>query len=200
MTSPNLILYGIHVAMWSSFCAARLFMRGRPGLRNAQSGGLQALREYTAAYSRTLLVFHMCGIAMFYVGVAKARLDRPAQPWVSAHRSVGVLIIVLGATLIAWAIASLHSWRFRAKLDEGHQLATTGAFKVLRHPIYAGMNLAALGTLLWVSTPVVWIGVILIVLGSDLRARAEESLLQKAFGSAYTEYSKRTKRFIPCVY
>jgi len=200
MTSSNLILYGIHVAVWSLFCAARLFMRGRPGLIKTHSGGLQASREYTAAYSRTLLVFHICGIAVFYVGVAKARLDQPVQIWASAHRAVSVLVIVMGATLIAWAIASLHSWRFRAKLDEGHQLATTGAFKLLRHPIYAGMNLAALGTLLWVSTPMVWIGVILIVLGSELRARAEESLLQKAFGLAYAEYSKHTKRFIPYIY
>jgi protein-S-isoprenylcysteine O-methyltransferase Ste14 len=177
MTSAALILYGMHVALWSLFCAARLWMRGRPGLANAHSAGLRASREYTAAYSRTLLVFHVCGIAMFYVGVATAPLGRSVQTW-----------------------TSVHSWRFRAKLEEGHQLTTTGVFRFLRHPIYSGMNLAALGTLLWVPTPMVGIGFILIVLGSELRARAEESLLHSAFGSTYAEYSKHTKRFIPYIY
>ncbi|HJQ38796.1 MAG TPA: isoprenylcysteine carboxylmethyltransferase family protein [Thermoanaerobaculia bacterium] len=200
MTSSNLILYGIHVALWSLFCAARLFMRGRPGLRNVHSGGLQASREYTAAYSRALLAFHMCGIAVFYLGVAKAPLGGSEQTWTSPRRAAGVLIIVLGATLIGWAIVSLRSWRFRAKLGEGHVLTTTGAFGLLRHPIYSGMNFAALGTLIYAPTPVVWIGFILVVLGSELRARAEESVLRSAFGSSYAEYSKHTKRLIPFVY
>jgi protein-S-isoprenylcysteine O-methyltransferase Ste14 len=200
MSSSAMVLYTIHVALWISFCAARLFVLQRRGLRTTRSTGATASREYTAAYSRTLLIAHTCGIAVFYFGVAKAPLTQSPPTWVFAQRVIGVLILALGATLIAWAIASLRSWRFRAKLNKGHELATGGAFRVLRHPIYSGMNLAALGTLLWVPTPVVWIGFILIVLGSDLRARAEETLLHRAFGSEYAEYSTRTKRFIPYVY
>lgn len=79
-------------------------------------------------------------------------------------------------------------------------MTTTGAFRLLRHPIYSGINLAALGTLLWVPTPMVRIGFMLIVVGSELRARAEESVLHSAFGLAYAEYSKHMKRFIPYVY
>ena len=38
------------------------------------------------------------------------------------------------------------------------------------------------------------------VFGSDLRARAEEALLDKAFGSVYRDYRARTRRFLPGIY
>ena len=100
----------------------------------------------------------------------------------------------------SWAMAHFRSWRFRAKLDQGHQLATQGPFKLLRNPIYMGLNLLALGTAFWVPTTIVWIGFVLMVLGSDLRARSEASILKKAFGPTYTDYAARTCRFVPGVY
>jgi len=200
MSDSVRILYAIHVGLWISFIAARLFVRSGGGLRNAPPTAPRVSREYTAAYSRVFLVFHACGIVVFYAGVVTARPADSVHAGTPAQRVVGGLVIAVGAALIGWAIVSLHSWRFRAKLDAGHQLTTTGAFRLLRHPIYSGMNLAALGTVLWVPTPVVGIGFMLIVLGSEVRARAEEALMHRAFGSAYSEYSKRTKRFIPCVY
>jgi protein-S-isoprenylcysteine O-methyltransferase Ste14 len=41
---------------------------------------------------------------------------------------------------------------------------------------------------------------VLMAIGSDLRARAEETLLQLAFGDSYQAYCARTARFIPGVY
>ena len=97
-------------------------------------------------------------------------------------------------------MAFFHSWLFRAKLDQGHQLATKGPFRLLRHPIYMGLNLLSPGTAIWVPTVTVWIGFVLMVVASDLRARSEESLLAHAFGSTYTDYCAHTRRFIPRLY
>ena len=101
---------------------------------------------------------------------------------------------------MAWALVYFRSWRFRAKLDERHQLATGGPFRIVRHPIYMGLNMLALGTALWVPTAIVWAGCVLMAIGSDLRARAEETLLASAFGPVYHEYRKRTRRFVPGIY
>ncbi len=109
-------------------------------------------------------------------------------------------MIALGAALMSWALVSFHSWRFRAKLDEGHQLATDGAFRLVRHPIYTGISLLALGSAIWAPTVIIWSGFVLIAVGSELRARSEEVPLKRAFGDAYVEYAKRTRRFIPFVY
>jgi protein-S-isoprenylcysteine O-methyltransferase Ste14 len=38
------------------------------------------------------------------------------------------------------------------------------------------------------------------VLGSDLRARAEERLLTGTFGETYATYCRRTARFVPGLY
>ena len=101
---------------------------------------------------------------------------------------------------MTWALVYFRSWRFRATLDNGHQLATAGPFRILRHPIYMGLNLLALGTALWVPTAIVWTAFVLMAIGSDLRARAEEILLKQAFDPAYGEYCARTRRFVPGIY
>jgi len=101
---------------------------------------------------------------------------------------------------VVWALLSFRSWRFRAAVDSRHQLATGGPFRLLRHPIYLGLNLLALGSAIWIPTPVMWTAFILMAIGGDLRARAEEALLMQTFGSTYRAYIARTRRFIPGVY
>jgi protein-S-isoprenylcysteine O-methyltransferase Ste14 len=80
---------------------------------------------------------------------------------------VGSTVIASGAALVAWALVYFRSWRVRAKLEAGHQLATGGPFRTLRHPIYMGLNLLALGTALWVPTTLVWVACGLMAVGSD---------------------------------
>jgi protein-S-isoprenylcysteine O-methyltransferase Ste14 len=120
--------------------------------------------------------------------------------WFVGQRVVGAGLIGLAIVLVAWALTFLRSWRIRAKLEPGHQLTTDGPFRFLRHPIYMALNLLALGTALWVPTVTVWTAFILVVIGSTLRARAEEAILVRAFGAAYTDYGARTRRFIPGLY
>jgi protein-S-isoprenylcysteine O-methyltransferase Ste14 len=194
--NPDLLLYAMHVTFYLPMALTLLFLRRRGGAEPAA----ETSQEYTAPYSRLLLGFHMLGFAVLYFGIGNAVLPRRVPEWFPGQRIVGALVIALGAPLMPWAVASFHSWRFRAKLDEGHKLATGGAFRILRHPIYAALNLLALGTAIWVPTWTVWIGFAFIALGSELRARSEESLLRRAFGADYVEYSKHTKRFIPGVY
>jgi protein-S-isoprenylcysteine O-methyltransferase Ste14 len=38
------------------------------------------------------------------------------------------------------------------------------------------------------------------VVGSDLRARSEETLLHRNFGQRYASYCSRTRRFVPLLY
>jgi protein-S-isoprenylcysteine O-methyltransferase Ste14 len=63
-----------------------------------------------------------------------------------------------------------------------------------------GLNLLAVGSAVWAPTLVTWIAAGLMVLGSDLRARAEERLLTGTFGETYSTYCQRTARFVPGLY
>ena len=190
----DLFLYAVHALFWAAFAIARM------SARSAEPAAAATSQEYTAPFSRTLLVLHMLGFAVLYFGIGNAVIPRRVPAWFPGQRIAGTLVIAAGAVFMCWAVRSFHSWRFRAKLDEGHQLATTGAFALLRHPIYAGLNFLALGSAIWAPTPVIWTGFALIAIGSELRARSEETLLRRAFGADYTAYAQRTKRFIPYVY
>jgi protein-S-isoprenylcysteine O-methyltransferase Ste14 len=197
MRNPDLLLYVVHIAFWASFGITRALLRRRP---DAAPETVAAAQEYTAPFSRTVLAFHMLGFGVLYFGIGNAVLARRVPAWFTGQRVVGTLVIALGAAVMSWALMSFHSWRFRAKLDQGHQLATNGAFRLMRHPIYSGLTLLALGSAIWAPTVVIWSGFALIAVGSELRARSEEVLLKQAFGDAYVEYSRRTRRFIPFVY
>jgi protein-S-isoprenylcysteine O-methyltransferase Ste14 len=201
VSNADLLLYAVHVALWTSFGMAWLILGNRKS-NSVETGCEPALapQEYTAPFSRSILGFHLFGFAVLYFGIANAAAPGHTHMHFLGQRGFGIFIIGIGAALIAWAVASFHSWRFRAKLDQGHKLATAGAFQLLRHPIYAGVNMIALGSAIWSPTVITWSGFVLVVLGSELRARAEEAVLRRAFGSRYIEYSRRVKRFIPGVY
>jgi protein-S-isoprenylcysteine O-methyltransferase Ste14 len=142
----------------------------------------------------------MLAFAVMYFGIANAVLPGRVPIWFPGQRVVGSMVIASGALLATWALVHFRSWRFRAKLDEDHHLTTGGPFRIVRHPIYMGLDLLALGTALWAPTTLVWVGFVLMAVGSDLRARAEEALLGRAFGHSYREYIARTRRFIPGIY
>ncbi len=140
------------------------------------------------------------GICRHVLRNGKRRIPRPCADVVprSAHR--GSIVMLSSGVLGVWALVSFRSWRVLAKIERGHQLATQGPFRTLRHPIYMAMNLLALGTALWVPTIIVWAAFVLMTIGSDIRARAEETLLERAFGASYRQYRLRTWRFVPGVY
>jgi protein-S-isoprenylcysteine O-methyltransferase Ste14 len=196
MTNPDLLLYAAHSAFWTSFGVARALARRSDDAPAAPS----ASGERTAPFSRAMLALHCFAFFVMYFGVANAVIPNRVHAWFSGQRFVGAFVIASGAALMAWAVLFFRSWRFRAKLEEGHQLATEGPFRLLRHPIYMGLNLLALGTAIWAPTALTWAGFALMALGSDLRARSEEALLLGAFGPVYADYCRRTKRFVPGLY
>jgi protein-S-isoprenylcysteine O-methyltransferase Ste14 len=92
------------------------------------------------------------------------------------------------------------SWRLEARIEAGHELCREGPFRLVRHPIYLGTALLAVGTFLWIPTAIVLAGALVCLLAADLRARSEERILARAFGQAYRDYAVRVKRFVPGVY
>lgn len=200
---PNLDfgIFIVHWAFWGAFGIAHIILRSRD--RNPSSAADTApiaQEETSAPFSRALLAFHGLAFAVMYFGICNAVIPGRVPIWFRGQRLVGALIIAGGAALMVSALVYFRSWRFRATLDKGHRLATDGPFRLVRHPIYMGLNLLALGTALWVPTPTVWVAFVLMAIGSDLRARAEETLLKQAFGPSYREYCARTKRFVPGIY
>ena len=197
--NPDLALYVVHVLFWASFIVTRA-VAARGASAAAPAGPAASGQAQTAPFSRALLVLHMIGFGVLYFGIGASVFPRRVPEWLPGQRIVGTIVIALGAVLMSSALLFFRSWRFRAKLDEGHQLATGGPFRLVRHPIYMGINLLAAGTAVWDPSIVVLAGAVLTIAGSDLRARSEEALLERAFGSVYEDYRRHTKRFLPGIY
>lgn len=122
---------------------------------------------------------------------AVPRLALP--PWAAA---VGVLLLAPSLALAALSVLWMGpSWRIG--IDETPQaVVVTGPYRVIRHPIYAGMLLAVAG--MWLAGPDVlvslWAGAAAVAL--LVQARLEEEFLAKN-APGYSEYMKRTGRFVP---
>ena len=82
--------------------------------------------------------------------------------------------------------------------DQGTGLVTTGPYRLIRHPIYLGLSLLAMGeALAFSSWPAVAVVFCAIVPTFVWRACAEERLLAHTFGPGYADYRRQTKMIIP---
>ena len=197
----DLLVYAAHLTFWLVFVAGDFRARRLSRSSIASSSAVHDTGEpLTAAHSRLLIALHMVAFGVTYLGIERALFHSAPLNRAPIQRLLGTAIILAGAVLMYMARVAFASWRFRAQIDTGHQLATTGPFRFIRHPLYAGLDLLALGTAVWISTPMVWLGALIMTLAGDLRARAEEPLLERAFGDTYRAYSRRTWRFLPRVY
>jgi protein-S-isoprenylcysteine O-methyltransferase Ste14 len=111
----------------------------------------------------------------------------------------GCLLALAGVALVLRSRAELGpAWSFVPKADQGTGLVTTGPYRVVRHPIYLGLALLAMGeALAFGSWPALMIVLSGIVPTFAWRARAEEKLLSRTFGERYEVYRQRTKMIIP---
>lgn len=197
MSNWDYAIYAVHGAFWTAFgITQRIVGAGRAAPADAAT----AATETTAPYSRAVLAVHFVAFGLMYMGIGSAVFSHQVPMWWGGQRIAGTLIIAVGAWIMCWSLLYFRSWRFRAKLDAGHQLATGGPYAWVRHPIYVGLNLLALGTAVWMPTVFTGLGAVLMLIGSDLRGRAEERALTTAFGARYREYCTRTRRFLPGVY
>jgi protein-S-isoprenylcysteine O-methyltransferase Ste14 len=111
----------------------------------------------------------------------------------------GCLLALAGTALVFRSRAELGpAWSLVPKADQSTGLVTTGPYRLVRHPIYLGLALLAMGeALAFGSGPAFLIVLSGIVPTFAWRARAEEKLLSRTFGERYEVYRQRTKMIIP---
>ena len=132
-----------------------------------------------------------------------------ASPWLCppiylwserTHLVVGDAFLAAGALELAAGFISLGSGLTPfPRPPDGSVLCTTGAFKLVRHPIYAGLILVISGYCLTMASTLELPLPLIAVIFFDRKAAAEERWLVQRF-PAYEEYRRRTKRFFPFTY
>jgi len=142
------------------------------------------------------------GILLVGVGVA---LLWQGRFWVNALPTWR-----LALSLVFFALASILSWTARAalgrqwRLDAGliteHQLITSGPYRIVRHPIYTSMLCLMLGMGFIIAPPLLFAaGMLLALLGTEIRVRIEDGLLAARFGEQFNEYRREVRAYIPLI-
>jgi protein-S-isoprenylcysteine O-methyltransferase Ste14 len=110
-------------------------------------------------------------------------------------------LLTLGAVL-SWTSARTlgRQWRFDAGLNADHELVQSGAYRFVRHPIYASMLCMLLGTG-FLITPLwaLFLALIFFLIGLEIRVRIEDALLESRFGDSFRDYQRRVPAYLPFV-
>jgi protein-S-isoprenylcysteine O-methyltransferase Ste14 len=130
----------------------------------------------------------------------RARLipwDRAVLPHTVATGILGDFLVLVGLFIAVWGRATLGAnWSARVTLKENHELIERGPYRVVRHPIYSGLLLMIIGTVVLVGQVGGFIALVICFWAFWMKLRQEEALLTKHL-PGYCEYMRRTKALVP---
>ncbi len=147
----------------------------------------------------------------WYVVVQAALLLMVAlAPWLDPTRrdagwsipalAAGAVLVLLGIVLAAAGLLALgRNLTPLPRPKEGAALVESGAYALVRHPIYTGIILGAFGwALAWRSPATLALAAVLLAF-FDVKSRREERWLVEAF-PRYADYQRRVKKLLPWLY
>jgi protein-S-isoprenylcysteine O-methyltransferase Ste14 len=147
-----------------------------------------------------LLTFAVAFALLFSKDFRGGPLGWRVTPAAAAAGTIGLGLTIAGILFAIWARFYLGgNWSSVAAIKQDHTLVHNGPYSIVRHPIYAGLLLAMLGTALAAGELGAFLAVILAFAGWQAKARLEESFLLAQFGEAYCNYRAHVKGMIPFV-
>jgi len=179
----SLLAFGLSI-----LAVERLSRRSAPVER--ESGPL-ALVNYVG-----ILGFVVVGLvsAITMLGTVPA----PPDPLYTAVVVVGIALLVVAGLLAVWGYRSLgRQFSSEAEVRPDTVLVTTGAFGLVRHPMYLSVLLLWAGSALALLSPLMALCWLVLLPAFVARSRAEERLLARHFGSAYDAYAVRVPMLVP---
>jgi protein-S-isoprenylcysteine O-methyltransferase Ste14 len=142
--------------------------------------------------------------AMVAVGAVAISLgfvtDFRVMQWMPFDTLEQILFVValVGLGITWWARIHLGTlWSGSVTRKAHHKVIKTGPYAIVRHPIYAGISLALIATVLlkpnWLSIA----GAALIIASFVIKYRLEERFLMQELGPEYKHYKKETPALVP---
>jgi protein-S-isoprenylcysteine O-methyltransferase Ste14 len=177
----------------------------KPHFRRLRRQGVDVITDFRAPQYMTP-VEKLLGI-LFLIGILVMPVIYVFTPWLDfADYRLPTWVGAVGAAIFAAGLWL--QWRARADLGhnltptavtrEGQSLVTDGAYRYIRHPIFAGFWLQAIAQALLLHN---WIagfaGLALILPIYIYRVRREEQNMLEHFGEEYRLYKDRTGQVIP---
>ena len=128
------------------------------------------------------------------------RLSGPGFNTDSWRAGFGLVLFALGLGFAVWARVHIgRNWGTPITQKADPELVTSGPYHLVRHPIYSGILLAGVGTVVALSW--LWLtAVVLVGFYFVYSATVEERYMTERFPEAYPPYKRSTKMLIPFVF
>ena len=89
-------------------------------------------------------------------------------------------------------------WALVARVVDDHELITEGPYSHVRNPIYLAMFGMLVATGLTISRwQALLAGILVFLIGNEIRIRSEENLLRETFGPKFDQYASRVPAVFP---
>jgi protein-S-isoprenylcysteine O-methyltransferase Ste14 len=154
------------------------------------------VRQNRLALPTTLLIYALYCLPLSSIPLLGQRF----VPRFAAVEILGAFMCAFG---IGFAIRARHvlaaSWNAAVTLQEGHALVQDGPYAIVRHPIYFGFLVAAVGMVLVPGE----VRALVLLFGIEVLLKKmghEESILRATFPDQHPEYERRVKRLLPHVW
>ena len=179
------------IVLLLSMVVTRVFLLRRRGIEAMNFGKIDKSDFLIPPFA--LFYFYLIFAAAFGLPTVSRQVffDSEAIAWVGAG------ICMFGLVLIIWSLISFGQ-SFRVGIDNDHpdKLITNGIFAFSRNPIYTAFWTVLLGQFLIFPN---WILLIYLAAASWLFHRQvvrEEEYLKSHYGTEYSDYCKRVRRYI----
>jgi len=112
--------------------------------------------------------------------------------------AAGLAVSAMGLFLAIWARRGLgRNWSGEISIKVDHQLIRSGAYRLVRHPIYTGILAMYVGAALVTGRWLAIIGVAMAGFAYWRKIRLEEANLDAVFGADYDAYRRETWALVP---
>jgi protein-S-isoprenylcysteine O-methyltransferase Ste14 len=186
--TPRDTIYGLWGAWVVSWSVARLWSN-----RTEKRGGIGAELLF-----RVLLGV---GSILLFAFPSSSHYFAQVQLWYFGDALNWLLVAPIAAGLLFTWWARIHLgrlWSDWVVRKAGHRVVDTGPYRLVRHPIYAGLILAAFATAVEKGTSFALLGAAIVTLAFYTKARREERFLREVLGeNAYDAYARKTAMLVP---
>jgi len=127
--------------------------------------------------------------------VPQPRIQSLALLW----RIIGLVVAVIGISIMRQGSREFNKHNVSIRPDRTPTvLVTEGIYGTIRHPLYVGLIIVALGwSLVWVAVYSLYFVPVIILLNILNAVLEERYILGTAFGDEHREYTQRVGMFIP---
>ena len=156
--------------------------------------------ENTKKYDRIFVYCFIVFSLLFYI---IAGFDAVRFHWSSINNSIifiGIPLFLIGWIIGIWAMIVNKNFTMTVSVDKNQYLCSTGPYKIIRHPGYAGEIIIIIGTSLILGSLWSLIPAVLLISIFIIRTHLEDKVLQLEL-KGYHLYSKKTKfRLFPLIW